>query len=203
MTFRSRLLLAAALGAAALVPAAFAQETSNAVPPTVTVAPVLVTLETTAGSIVLELDANAAPATVANFVQYVKEGFYDGTIFHRVIPSFMIQGGGYDKGLARKSTHAPIAAESRNGLHNVRGSIAMARTSDPNSATAQFFINVVDNAMLDYPSRDGTGYTVFGHVVSGMEAVDRIRDLPTVARSPEFANLPENLPVIVHARLGK
>ena len=157
---------------AALVPAAGIAQAPAAAPAP---QPVIVTLETTAGAIVLELDAKAAPRTVANFVQYVKDGFYSGTIFHRVIPGFMIQGGGFTSGMVQKATRAPIAIESDNGLKNVRGTIAMARTMDPNSATAQFFINVVDNPMLDFPARDDAGYTVFGQVIGGMDVVETIR----------------------------
>ena len=135
---------------------------------------------TSAGDIVVELDAAKAPKTVENFVAYVKAGHYNGTIFHRVIPTFMIQGGGMTADMKEKTTRAPIPLESRNGLSNVRGSIAMARTGDPNSATAQFFINVKDNDRLDAANaRDGNGYAVFGKVVSGMEVVDKIRDVPT------------------------
>jgi peptidyl-prolyl cis-trans isomerase A (cyclophilin A) len=165
-------------------------------------APVIVTLETTAGPIVLELDAQNAPRTVANFVQYVKDGFYAGTVFHRVIPNFMIQGGGFTAGGVEKKTHPPIAIESNNGLKNVRGSVAMARTSDPNSAAAQFFINLVDNPYLDYPGRDNAGYTVFGKVVSGMEAVDRIAATPTHHGSGAFANAPVTPVVIEKAHIG-
>lgn len=135
---------------------------------------------TSAGEIVVELDAAKAPKTVANFVEYVKAGHYDGTVFHRVIPNFMIQGGGMTPDMKEKSTRAPIPLESGNGLDNVRGSIAMARTMDPNSATAQFFINVTDNGFLNKAqSRDGNGYAVFGKVVSGMDVVDKIRAVPT------------------------
>ncbi len=166
-------------------------------------APVVVTLETTTGVIVLELDAQRAPRTVANFTQYVNDGFYPGTIFHRVIPGFMIQGGGFTKEQQQKTTRAPIAIESNNGLKNLRGSIAMARTSDPNSATAQFFINLVDNSFLDYPGRDGNGYTVFGHVVQGLDVVDKIAAAPTTNRGPAFSNLPLTPIVIEKARIGK
>jgi len=135
---------------------------------------------TSAGDIVVELDAAKAPKTVANFVEYVKAGHYDGTIFHRVIPNFMIQGGGMTPDMKEKATRAPIPLESGNGLDNLRGTLAMARTMDPNSATAQFFINVVDNGFLNKAqSRDGNGYAVFGKVVSGMEVVDKIRAVPT------------------------
>ena len=142
-------------------------------------APVRVAFETSEGRIVVEVLPDKAPKTVANFVQYVKDGFYDGTIFHRVIKGFMIQGGGFTAAMAQKPTRPPVPIESNNGLKNVRGSLAMARTMDPNSATAQFFINVVDNAFLDYPGQDGAGYTVFGRVVEGMDVVDKIRAAPT------------------------
>jgi peptidyl-prolyl cis-trans isomerase A (cyclophilin A) len=166
-------------------------------------APVIVTLQTSAGPIVLELDAQHSPRTVANFVQYVKEGFYPGTIFHRVIPGFMIQGGGFTESQIEKPTHPPIAIESRNGLKNVRGSIAMARTMNPDSAAAQFYINLVDNAFLDYPGRDGYGYTVFGRVVEGMDVVDRIGASPTQNLGGAFINLPVPAVVIQKAKLGK
>ena len=139
-----------------------------------------VKLATSVGDIVVELDAAKAPKTVENFLAYVKAGHYNGTVFHRVIPTFMIQGGGMTADLKEKPTRAPIPLESKNGLTNVRGSIAMARTNDPNSATSQFFINVKDNDRLDAAnSRDGNGYAVFGKVVSGMEVVDKIREVPT------------------------
>ncbi|SPE35866.1 peptidyl-prolyl cis-trans isomerase A (rotamase A) [Burkholderiales bacterium] len=166
-------------------------------------APVIVTLETTAGTIVLELDAQHAPRSVANFVQYVKDGYYPGTIFHRVMAGFMIQGGGFTEDHQQKPTRVPIAIESNNGLKNVRGSLAMARTSNPDSATAQFFINVADNPFLDYPGRDGNGYTVFGHVVEGMDTVDKIGAAATANKGGAFANLPVTPIVITKARLGK
>ena len=133
------------------------------------------------GNIVLELDRERAPATVDNFLAYVNDGFYDGTIFHRVIDGFMIQGCGYIADFSRKQTRAPINNEADNGLKNTRGSIAMARTRDPHSASAQFFINVADNAMLDYKAPDvrGWGYAVFGRVVEGMDVVDKIRTQAT------------------------
>jgi cyclophilin family peptidyl-prolyl cis-trans isomerase len=131
-----------------------------------------VTLETSKGSIVIELDAEKAPKSVANFIEYVKAGYYDGTIFHRVIKGFMIQGGGFNAGMDKKATRAPIENEGKNGLKNDRGTIAMARTSDLNSATTQYIINLVNNDALNYPSNGG--YAVFGKVVSGMEAVDAI-----------------------------
>jgi len=142
-----------------------------------------VKLATSAGDIVLELDKAKAPKTVDNFVQYVKDGHYNGTIFHRVIPTFMIQGGGMTADMNEKTTRAPIPLESRNGLSNLRGSVAMARTNDPNSATSQFFINVQDNPRLDAANaRDGNGYAVFGKVISGMDVVDKIRAVPTASK---------------------
>ncbi|HWK84878.1 MAG TPA: peptidylprolyl isomerase [Caldimonas sp.] len=139
-----------------------------------------VKLETSAGTIVVELDAAKAPKSVDNFLQYVKAGHYDGTVFHRVINNFMIQGGGMTADLKEKPTRAPIPLESRNGLKNERGTVAMARTNDPNSATAQFFINVKDNDFLNQPqARDSNGYAVFGKVVEGMDVVDKIRAVPT------------------------
>jgi cyclophilin family peptidyl-prolyl cis-trans isomerase len=138
-----------------------------------------VTLTTTVGPITIELDHAKAPATVDNFVGYVKNGFYNGTIFHRVIDGFMIQGGGFTREMQQKPTRPPIAIESKNGLHNGMYTVAMARTSDPNSATAQFFINVADNARLDYSGEMQPGYTVFGKVVAGTEVVDKIRKVQT------------------------
>jgi peptidyl-prolyl cis-trans isomerase A (cyclophilin A) len=134
-----------------------------------------VSLKTTMGEIVLELDQEKAPKTVANFLQYVKSGHYKGTIFHRVIDGFMIQGGGMDAKLVTKKTMKPVQNEANNGLLNATYSVAMARTGDPNSATSQFFINVADNTPLDYPGRDGFGYTVFGKVVQGQDVVDKIK----------------------------
>jgi len=134
---------------------------------------------TSAGSFVVELAPDKAPKTVDNFLQYVKDKHYDGTVFHRVIDGFMIQGGGFTADLQQKPTRAPIPLEANNGLKNAKYTIAMARTSNPNSATSQFFINVKDNEMLDAPKPDGFGYTVFGKVVSGTEVVDKIRAVPT------------------------
>lgn len=138
-------------------------------------------LTTSLGAVVIQLDGEKAPATVANFVGYVKEGFYDGTIFHRVIPGFMAQGGGFDASFKQKETHATIKNEADNGLKNKRGSIAMARTNDPHSATAQFFINYKDNSFLDHtsPSASGWGYAVFGEVTEGMDVVDAMAKKPT------------------------
>ena len=150
-----------------------------------------VRLSTSAGDIVVELEAEKAPKTVANFMQYVRAGHYDGTVFHRVIETFMIQGGGYKADLSEKPVRAPIVLESRSGLSNVRGTLAMARTGNPDSATSQFFVNVVDNLFLDQAnSRDGNGYAVFGKVVDGMDVVDKIRAMPTQPKG-----LHENMPV--------
>ncbi|HJV70236.1 peptidylprolyl isomerase [Ideonella sp.] len=150
-----------------------------------------VRLATSVGDIVLELDKDKAPKTVDNFVQYVRAGHYDGTIFHRVIPDFMVQGGGMKPDMSEKPTRPPIPLESRNGLSNVRGTVAMARTMVPNSATAQFFINLKDNSFLDQPNaRDGEGYAVFGKVIDGMDVVDKIKAVPTGNKGPH-----QNVPV--------
>ncbi len=145
----------------------------------------MITLKTTLGDIVIELDHEKAPETAANFERYVKEGFYKGTIFHRVIKGFMIQGGGLTADLEPKANHEPIVNEADNGLANDRGTIAMARTNDPHSATSQFFINTVDNDFLNFRSKDlsGWGYCVFGKVVKGMEVVDKIESARTQSRS--------------------
>ena len=145
-----------------------------------------VALETNMGQIVVRLDAEKAPKSTANFLKYVDAGFYDGTIFHRVIINFMIQGGGYGTDAVRKKPGTAIKNESKNGLKNKRGTIAMARTGEPHSGTSQWFINVVDNASLDFPSFDGWGYAVFGEVIEGMEVVDRIRKVKTGACPPEI-----------------
>ncbi len=141
----------------------------------------LVKLETSMGEITVELYADKAPATAANFLQYVKDGFYNGTIFHRVIPTFMIQGGGFDAQMNQKPTRAPIQNEADNGLKNEAYTLAMARTMDPNSATAQFFINVADNQFLNHTAKtpQGWGYAVFGKVVKGQDVVDKIKAVPT------------------------
>ena len=136
-------------------------------------------MQTSLGRIVIELNSEKAPGTVNNFLKYAKDGFYDSTIFHRVIDGFMIQGGGFTKTMGEKNTGLPIQNEAKNGLKNLRGTIAMARTADPHSATAQFFINHRDNAPLDYPAHDGWGYAVFGKVVQGIEVVDKIAKVPT------------------------
>ncbi|WP_322058206.1 peptidylprolyl isomerase [Paraburkholderia sp. J63] len=141
----------------------------------------MVELHTNHGVIKLELNAEKAPKTVANFLNYVKNGHYDGTVFHRVIDGFMIQGGGFEAGMKQKPTEAPIENEANNGLKNERGSIAMARTNDPHSASAQFFINVADNDFLNHssPTPQGWGYAVFGKVVEGQDVVDKIRSVKT------------------------
>ena len=133
-----------------------------------------VEMKTSAGTIVLELNAEKAPKSVENFLQYANAGFYNGTVFHRVIDGFMIQGGGFTPEMKQKDTRAPIQNEAKNGLKNEAGTIAMARTSNPHSATAQFYINLVNNAMLDNPSGDGWGYAVFGKVTQGMDVVQKI-----------------------------
>jgi peptidyl-prolyl cis-trans isomerase B (cyclophilin B) len=144
----------------------------------------MINLHTSLGVIGIELDRARAPATTANFLQYARDGFYQDTLFHRVIPNFMIQGGGLEKDLNQKPTRAPIPNEAENGLKNLRGTIAMARTSDPHSATAQFFINLKDNDFLDYrnSTSQGWGYCVFGRVAAGMEVVEAIAKLPTTSR---------------------
>ena len=138
-----------------------------------------VEMVTSKGTIVIELDAVKAPITTANFLTYVKEGFYDGLIFHRVIPGFMVQGGGFNKDMQQKKTHSPIKNEAGNGLKNDRGTLAMARTNDPDSATAQFFINSVNNDFLNYQGKSNPGYAVFAKVVKGMEVVDAISKAKT------------------------
>ncbi len=145
-----------------------------------------VKMETSQGTIILELDGANAPNTVANFITYAKEGFYDGTIFHRVISNFMIQGGGFTADMSQKTTHEPIRNEANNGLKNDTGTIAMARTSDPHSATAQFFINVKDNDFLNFSSEtsQGWGYAVFGKVTEGMDVVDTIKNVATTSNGP-------------------
>ncbi len=145
-----------------------------------------VKMETSMGSIVLELDAGKAPATVSNFLAYAREGFYDGTIFHRVISNFMIQGGGFTEDMKQKPTQAPVQNEADNGLSNDTGTIAMARTSDPHSATAQFFINVKDNKFLNFSGKNaqGWGYAVFGRVTEGMDVVNAIKGVSTASRGP-------------------
>lgn len=167
MTITRRMMVGAVL-TAAFAPVALAQSLP------------LVKVQTNMGDFVLELNPKAAPKTVENFLTYVKSGFYKNTLFHRVIPNFMIQGGGFVSGMEEKDTRKAIALKSRNGLSNLRGTIAMARTSDPNSATSQFFINVRDNHFLDASqAQDGYGYAVFGRVISGMQTVDAIARVKT------------------------
>jgi cyclophilin family peptidyl-prolyl cis-trans isomerase len=149
-----------------------------------------VEIQTSKGKIVVELNAEKAPITVQNFLTYAKEGFYNGTIFHRVIEGFMVQGGGFTPDMQQKKTGQPIENEAKNGLKNDRGAIAMARTGDPHSATAQFFINHKPNPGLDYPSRDGWGYAVFGKVTQGLDVLDRIAQVTTTNR-----NMHQNVPV--------
>ncbi len=158
-----------------------------------------VKIQTNHGDIIIELDAEKAPKTVANFLQYVEDKFYTNTIFHRVMANFMIQGGGFTPTFERKETRAPVINEADNGLSNVRGSIAMARTSDPHSASAQFFINVVDNQSLDHTSKTprGFGYAVFGKVVKGMNVVDTIRNIPTGPGGPFPMNVPKSSAIIL------
>ena len=161
-----------------------------------------VELETTMGNIVIELNQEKAPNTVANFLEYVKSGHYDGTIFHRVIDGFMIQGGGLDANMKEKSTNAPIQNEADNGLKNEVGTIAMARTSDPHSATAQFFINVKDNSFLNFSGKNpqGWGYAVFGKVTEGMDIVNKIKGVPT-GKYGFHADVPTTPVVITHAKV--
>ena len=163
--------------------------------------PVRVLMETSMGNITLELNADKAPKTVANFVSYVKAKHYDGLTFNRVIRGFMIQGGGYDQNYDQRATQKPIANEAKNGLKNVRGSIAMARTNVPDSATSQFFINHADNANLDYPSFDGWGYAVFGQVTEGMDVVDKIAEAKTGNLPPFGRDVPVTPIVIKHVTI--
>ena len=161
------------------------------------------TFKTSLGSFDIELFADKSPSTVKNFVDYIESGFFDGTVFHRVIPGFMIQGGGMEPGLKEKETRAPIKNEADNGVPNARGSIAMARTSDPHSATCQFFINVADNKPLNFRSKDqaGWGYCAFGQVASGMDVVDAIAAVETGNRFPH-QNVPKTDVVIESVTLA-
>ncbi len=159
-----------------------------------------VVIETSLGSMTVELDGDKAPKTVANFLAYADEGYYDGTIFHRVISNFMIQGGGFEPGMRQKKTKAAIANESSNGLQNKRGTLAMARTNEPNSATSQFFVNVKDNGFLDRSqAEDGVGYCVFGHLTDGLDVLDKIKAVPT-GRHGSFGDVPSKDVVIVSVR---
>ena len=160
----------------------------------------LVKIQTNLGDIVIELNQEKAPQSVANFLGYVNDGFYNGTVFHRVIDGFMIQGGGFTENFQKKGTKAPIQNEANNGLKNDRGTVAMARTNAPHSATAQFFINVVNNDFLNYRSATsrGWGYTVFGKVVQGMDIVDKIRKIPTGPGGPFPKDVPQ-APVVIQS----
>ncbi|TQV64640.1 MAG: peptidyl-prolyl cis-trans isomerase [Halothiobacillaceae bacterium] len=162
-----------------------------------------VVLETSQGEVTLELDADKAPRTVENFLTYVRDGHYNGTLFHRVIPDFMVQGGGFTPDFVQKPTRPAIQNEANNGLKNARGTLAMARTGDPHSATAQFFINTVDNGFLDHqaPTPRGWGYAVFGKVINGMDVVDRIQRLPTGSGGPFRTDVPREAVLIKQARL--
>jgi cyclophilin family peptidyl-prolyl cis-trans isomerase len=173
-------------------PAAPAAKPAAAAPMAPAVNP-RVLIKTSLGDITVELNAEKAPKSVENFLQYAKDGFYNGTIFHRVIDNFMIQGGGFTPDLRQKPTRPSIPNEAKNGLSNKRGTIAMARTPDPNSATAQFFINLVDNRNLDFVSDERAetwGYAVFGQVVSGMDVVDKIKAVPTGPKGPFRSDVP-------------
>lgn len=190
---------AAAKEAGTAKPAAKAPATTAAKTAPVATAPDAapkVLIQTSMGDITVELYPDKAPKSVENFLTYVKSGFYNGTVFHRVIANFMIQGGGFTSDLRMKKTRAPIAIESKNGLSNLRGTLAMARTMDPNSATAQFFINTVDNARLNYAGDANPGYAVFGKVISGMDVVDKIRAVPTGAQGPFAGDVPTK-PVVI------
>lgn len=163
-----------------------------------------VLVHTSVGDITLELFPDKAPKSVANFLQYVREGFYDGTVFHRAINGYLVQGGLYTRDLQPKRTHPAIASEADNGLSNLRGTVAVARGADPNSGTAQFFINLVDNRRLDYAGNQSGltwGYAVFGRVVGGMDVVDKIAGLPTRGQGPFAADVPYPLPVIQSVRV--
>jgi len=162
-----------------------------------------VELKTNMGTIVIELNSDKAPKSVENFLQYVKDGHYKGTIFHRVIPNFMVQGGGFTADFAQKKTRAPIAIEANNGLRNDVGTVAMARTSDPNSATAQFFINHKNNDFLNHsaPTPQGWGYAVFGKVVKGMDVVNKIAAIPTGPRGPFPSDVPSQQVIIEDAHI--
>lgn len=159
-----------------------------------------VILRTNMGNIKIELDAEKAPKTVANFNSYVESGHYDSTIFHRVIDGFMIQGGGFEAGMKQKSANAPIENEAKNGLKNTNYSVAMARTSDPHSASAQFFINTSNNSFLDFPGQDGWGYCVFGLVTEGQDVVDKIKGVKTT-RTGMFQDVPVENVVIEKAEI--
>ena len=157
----------------------------------------MVEMKTSQGTVTIELYADKAPKSVANFLKYTQDGYYNGTVFHRVIDGFMIQGGGFEPGMKQKETRAPIENEAKNGVKNNVGTLAMARTADPHSATAQFFINLVDNAMLDYPGRDGWGYAVFGKVTQGFDVVQKIAKVKT-GNAGMHQNVPST-PVLIES----
>ncbi len=201
----SRLLLSLAL--LALSPALLAVQARPATAPATAAPPPPrpeVLLHTSMGDITLELYPDKSPKSVANFLEYVRDGFYDGTVFHRVINGYLIQGGLYTRQLTPRRTRAPVPAEADNGLSNLRGTVAVARGAAPNSGTSQFFINLVDNRRLDYTgSQSGLtwGYTVFGKVIKGMKVVDKIAKLPTHAQGPFAGDVPEPLVVIESAKV--
>ena len=200
LTRRIALLAIAAIPAVALAQAPAPAAATKSQPQGCTVkgnAPMKVKLTTSMGPIVIELDKAKAPISTENFVKYVESGHYNGTIFHRVIPGFMIQGGGMTPNMAQKPTRPPVPIESKNGLKNEPGTLAMARTSDPNSATAQFFINVKSNDFLNYPGQDGHGYTVFGKVVGGMDVVSKIVGMPT-GNQGMHQNVPQT-PIVIES----
>ncbi len=190
---------------------ALAQQVSKPAPKPVTTAATAadapkVVFTTSVGEFTVELYPDKAPKTVENFLEYVNSGFYDGTAFHRVVDNFMVQGGGFTQDLKHKPTRPAIANEANNGLSNMRGTLAMARTMDPHSATAQFFVNVVDNPRIDYSGDQNAqtwGYCVFGKVIAGMDVIDKIRALPTGATGPFLSEVPTPLPVIEKATLVK
>jgi peptidyl-prolyl cis-trans isomerase A (cyclophilin A) len=199
-TFSMRRRLLAGTAVATLLSfSAYAQNTTAAAAPT---AYPKVRLTTSMGDIVMELYPDKAPKTVGNFLQYVRDKHYDGTVFHRVMDGFMIQGGGFTPDLQQRQTRAPVPLEASNGLKNDRGMIAMARTADPHSATAQFFVNVVSNTMLNAPNPDGYGYTVFGKVIQGMDTVDKIKAVP-VGSKGMHQNVPQTSITILKATLEK
>jgi peptidyl-prolyl cis-trans isomerase A (cyclophilin A) len=184
---RTLVTFATLLSLSALAPAALAAAQTH------------VLLTTSAGNIELELDAQKAPVSVKNFVDYVQSGYYNNTIFHRVIPGFMVQGGGFGENMQQKITNAPIKNEADNGLRNLRGTISMARTADKDSATSQFFLNVADNAFLDHGQRD-FGYAVFGKIVKGMDVVDKISQVKTENVGP-YQNVPSKPIVLLSAKV--
>lgn len=191
-----RLLTGASIAMFAFQVATANSETANVDAQPNIATPIYVEMATNKGNIVLELDPEKAPNTVGNFIQYVVDDYYDGLIFHRVIPGFMIQGGGWDKALEPKATRNSVNIESDNGLKNARGTIAMARTMDPNSATSQFFINTVDNDFLNYSGPHNPGYTVFGKVIDGMDVVDSIEKVETSNRGMGRDDVPVEAVII-------